>query len=788
MVLGAIFRFVLTKMSKRRLPLIDGKLDLSGLLAPVEVIRDEWGIPHIYAENAHDLFFAQGFVQAQDRLWQLELNRRTAKGTLSEIFGDLALDTDRAARTFGFGRLGLTDLENYVEKDVKNYLQAYSDGVNAFLQHPGCKLPVEFSLIRHKPELWTPEDSLAFSRLMLWQLSHAWYGEIVRAKIIEKVGEERAAELDITYPAENPLTLPQGIEFNLLNKNGKLEGVKGPFLNRSQGSNSWVISPSRSTDGKTYHCNDMHLALMLPSIWYETHLSSPEFHVSGVSLTGLPMILVGHNDNIAWGSTLAYTDAEDLYIEKFNPNNDTQFEYKGNWVDATVINEEIKVKGEKNPYIERVIITRHGPIISDVIGNPTTKLAVNSMALKPSKSLYGYSLLNKASNWDEFVEAMRFIDATQLNMTYADNQNNIGYWVTGKVPIRAEGHFGNIPVPGWTGENEWTGEVPFEEMPHALNPKKGYLVTCNHKVIPDDYPYFLGNVWMSGYRARRFEEIIESKEKLSVDDFKAMHMDFMCIPGREFVKRLKDFESTDPDIEQTLSLLKAWDGNLTADSIGGTIYEVTRYFIVRDIFERGLGEELTISIMGKGFNPVLYSANEFFGHESETLLRLFDNPESWWIQQAGGLEELIIRNLKQASQWLSKNLGKQSSKWQWGKIHQANYNHAMGMKKPLDKVFNRGNIPIGGDRNTLCQAAFHAEDPYNANAWAPSHRQIIDMNDFSKSLMIFGPGQSGHLASRHYDDLIDLWKEGEYHPMLWKKEEIESKAEGRLILNPVSDN
>lgn len=783
MVIGTILRSVLTRMSKRRLPIIDGELDLPGLLAPVEVIRDEWGVPHIYAENFNDLFFAQGFVQAQDRLWQLEVNRRTAKGTLSEIFGDIALDTDRAARTFGFARLGHTDRMN-ASDEVKAILQAFADGVNAFLKHPSSKLPVEFSLIRHKPEKWTPEDSLAFSRVMLWQLSHAWYGEIIRAKIIEKVGQERAAELDIVYPEENPITLTHGIEFNVLNENGTLKGVKGPFLNKGQGSNAWVISRSRSTNGHTYLCNDMHLALMLPSIWYETHLNRAEFNVSGVTLVGLPMVLVGHNDHIAWGSTLAFTDAEDLYIEKFNPDDNTQYEYKGDWINAEVIDEEIKVKGRKDPHIERVLITRHGIVISNVINSLSHKVTINSMALRPSMALYGYFLLNKAENWDDFVKAMRYIDATQLNMVYADTQNNIGYWVTGKVPIREKGHRGNIPVPGWTGEYEWKGEVPFEEMPHAFNPKEGYVVTCNHKIIPDDYPYFLGNVWMNGYRAQRFEEIIRNKEKLSVEDFKALHQDFVCIPGKEFINRIKDITFNDPDIELVLTPLKAWDGNLTPDSIGGTVYEVTRYFIVKDILERGLGEELTLSIMGKGFNPVLYHANEFYGHDTVILLRLMDNPDSWWIQQVEGMEELVTRNLKRAYQWLSKNLGKDSSSWQWGKIHRASYNHAMGLRKPLDKVFNRGNVPIGGDTDTLCQTAFHAENPYEVNAWAPSHRQIIDMNDLSKSLMIFGPGQSGHLASKHYDDLIEPWLKGDYHPLLWKKEEIEANTEGKLILKP----
>lgn len=320
---------------------------------------------------------------------------------------------------------------------------------------------------------------------------------------------------------------------------------------------------------------------MLPSIWYETHLISENFNVSGVSLVGVPMVLVGHNNSIAWGSTLAFTDAEDLFVEQFNPDNPQQYKFKANWLEAEEIEEKIIVKGKPEPHIEKVLITQHGPIISDVVGYTNERIAVNSMALRPSKAITGYWLLNQANIWDEFVEAMRNIDATQLNMTYADIHDNIGYWVTGKVPIRAKGSDGSIPVPGWTGIHEWIGEVPFEEMPHAYNPQDGYLVTCNHKIVPDDYPHHLGNVWMNGYRARRLEEIIEGKTKLSMQDFKGMHMDFKNLAARDFINKIKNIESTDPNITFAINLLNEWDFNLTADSISGTIYEVLRYFIVK---------------------------------------------------------------------------------------------------------------------------------------------------------------------------------------------------------------
>jgi penicillin amidase len=779
-LLGSILKFGLTWLGRHRLPQIDGTLSLPGLQAQVEIIRDRWGVPHIYAHSTHDLFFAQGFVHAQDRLFQMEIHRRLATGKLSELFGELSLDTDRAVRTFGFHRLGKAD-EELISQEMKDIFQAYADGVNAFLEHPGAKFPVEFTLLRHKPGPWQPEDSMAFARVMIWQLSHAWYGEIVRAQIIDKVGEEHAAELEIHYPDRNPSILPEGIEFNKLGLEGKLLKAEGPFLERSLGSNAWGISGHKSDTGHAYFCNDMHLPVSTPALWYQVHLIGDGFNVTGVGLPGLPMVMVGHNDRVAWGMTLAFTDCEDLYLEKFDPQNPHRYQFKDEWLDAEVIEETIPVKGRSEPHVEQVRITQHGPIISDVVGYPDQRIAVNSMALRPCPAVDGWLQLNKARGWDDFVQAMRLIEAPQLGTGYGDVDGNIGYWVTGKVPIRAKGD-GSVPAPGWTGEYEWVGEVPFEEMPHLLNPERGYFVTSNHRIVTEDYPHFLGNVWMNGYRARRIKQVLESKEKLSERDFHALHIDYTCIPGNEFVAQLEGISSEDPDIQRALQYLRSWDGQMTTDTIGGTIYEVVRYTMVRNLLEPGLGAELAFQVMGLGFHPLLMSSSEFYGHDTTTLLRLLKDPESWWIKQAGGREALIHKSLKQAVEWLKSELGPDPDGWRWGKIHRVILAHTLGLQKPLDKVFNRGPVPIGGDMDTPCQTAFHANDPFDNKAWSPSFRQIVDLGDLSRSVTIIPPGQSGHLASSHYDDLLEPWVNGEYHPMLWTREQIEREAEGTLIL------
>lgn len=783
-LLGTVARRGLTMLSRRRLPQTSGRLTVQGLDGAVEVWRDRWGVPHLYAATAHDLFFAQGFVHAQDRLWQMELNRRVAHGRLSELFGELALDTDRTARTFGFGRLGRADWAR-ADEEGRQAVLAYADGVNAFLDHPASQLPVEFSLLRHRPEPWQPEDTFAFSRVMIWELSHAWYGEIVRAQLIEAVGEEHAAELEIQYPEGNPATLPAGIEFHRLDPDGSLRTAQGPFLDRGKGSNSWTISARRSATGQAVLCNDMHLAISMPGLWYANHLQAGDYHVTGVSLPGAPLVMVGHNARIAWGMTLAFTDCEDLFVEEVDPETPHRYRFRDEWLEAEVIEEPIAVKGRAEPLIERVTITRHGPIISDVVGYPEQRVAVQSMALQPCMALTGWLRLNQAGGWDDFVEAMRLIEAPQLSVTYADVAGNIGYWVTGRVPVRAKGD-GTVPAPGWSGEYEWLGEVPFEEMPHALNPEQGYVVNCNHRIVPDDYPHFLGHVWSNGYRARRIVEAIESKDELSDDDHRALQLDVTCLPGREFVTCLKGFDDVDPDVRLALKQLRAWDGRLTPESVGGAVYEVARYTLVRNLLEPGLGTELASRAMGLGFHPLLQFAHEFFGHDTVMVLRLLDNSDSWWLQQAGGRQALLARSLREAVAWLRSELGPDVAMWQWGRIHRATFAHTLGLQKPLDQVFNRGPFPIGGDTDTPCQTAMSPDDPYDNKAWAPSFRQIVDLGDLSRSVSIAPPGQSGHLASPNYDDLIEPWLRGEYPPQLWTREQVEREAVSHLEMFPES--
>nr|MBC8263306.1 penicillin acylase family protein [Anaerolineales bacterium] len=439
-VLGALMRPALHAISRSRLPAKRGVQIIPTLEGRVEVFRDQWGIPHIYADHPRDVFRAQGYVHAQDRLWQMEVNRRVGRGRLAELFGDVALDTDRLIRTFGFHRLGQADLDNLPD-DARAEVEAYAEGVNAFIEQAGKRLPVEFMMVGHRPEPWTPLDSMAFARVMIWQLSHAWASAIVRARIIEKVGTERAAELEIKYPERHPITLPEGIELNRLEPDGMLKAVQGPYLSKGLeagfGSNGWVVAASKSASGHAVLCNDMHLKISAPGLWYFVHLNvgenSEALHVAGVSLPGAPYVMVGHNARIAWGMTLAFTDCEDLFVEQLDPHPTPRYRFKDEWLDAEVIPEAIQVKGQDAPHVEDVIVTRHGPLISKALdpfaeasfaealvrrrspdrGEATQAMAVQSMALRPCRAVQGFRALNHAEGWDAFVDAVRLIEAPQ---------------------------------------------------------------------------------------------------------------------------------------------------------------------------------------------------------------------------------------------------------------------------------------------------------------------------------------------------------------------------------------
>jgi penicillin amidase len=789
--LGPILRSGISSWSRRRLPQIEGQIYAAGLLNKVTVHRDRWGIPRIEARNRSDLFFSQGFIHAQDRLWQMEVNRRAAKGELSELLGSMALETDRLTRTLGFRQIASQTWDNTSQK-VRADVAAYTSGVNAYIENQ-YPLPIEFSLLRHKPSPWDVLDSASFARLMLWTLSHGWAGELTRARVQAKVGPEIAAELEPNYPVENPLTLPSGIEFNHLDIDGMMQAASGPFLSRGmegsgRGSNGWIIGAGKSSSGHAILCNDVHLPITTPSLWYFNRLSlkncvtgSPELNITGVSLPGLPYILVGHNDHVAWGATLSYVDCEDLFIEQFDPDCDRYYQVDSTWAEVEVREERIQVKGEDD-HTERVLITRHGPVISPVINEKGMALALQSTALLPNKSFEGFAHLNEARNWDEFVGAVKLIESPSLNLLYADVADNIGYFLSGMVPVRPK-DLGLVPSPGWKSENDWKGFVPFEEMPHGLNPKDGFLVSANNRLIGDDYPHYLGSLWMNGYRAKRIAELLIKKDRVSISDCAAIQMDLESIPGKALVGCLNDFRDLDDDASQALNILRRWDGWLGADSVGGAVYQVFVAHLSRELLEPLLGPELTDEFLGTGPHPVLVPVTEFHGQWMPTLLHTLQDPSSKLWDAPGGFRRTITRCFTETTSTLRSLFGTDSQSWTWGALHQISFDHLMSQQPPLDRVFGLGPMPIGGDMNTVLQTASAPGDPRAIPSVAPSYRQIVDLGNLRRSRAMYAPGQSGTLGSPHHDDMVSPWFRGEYFQM---STEGEASSGKRMMLVPLS--
>src|SRR5881227_2275607 len=786
-------------LMRRPLPKVKGELSLQGLHEPVEIITDRYGVPHIYAQNEDDLFFAQGYVHAYERLWQMELNRRISSGRLSEIFGELALETDRFARRLGMHRAS-SDAAMQLPEHSKRIFDAYAQGVNAFIERNQYKLPVEFTILRFKPEPWRIEDSIQWSKVMGWNLGGNWETEVIRARIVAKLGSERAAKLEAGYDPNHPLIIPPGVEYQGINL-GMLEQYEQ--LKQLSGfgmlgaSNNWVVDGTMSTIGSPILCNDPHLGQVIPSIWYECHLVAGDIDVIGASFPGAAGVVIGHNRHIAWGITNAVSDVEDLYIEKFDPQNPYQYEYQGKWEAAQIIREEIVVRGSKTPLIEEVRITRHGPIITsltskDVNGQVSQNgsqaeqaelpLALRWTGLEQCNIVSAFEKLNRATNWEEYKEALRDWDVPPQNLIYGDKEGNIGYVMAGAIPIRAKGQ-NLLPSPGWTGEYEWTGLISFEELPQIYNPEQHFIVTANNRVVDDTYPYYITNEWLNGYRAQRIRDLLTSKGKLSLSDMAAIQADQYSLPAVEIVPHMLRVQGTTPLEKAALDLLRTWNYVLAPDSVPASIYVTFLNKLEGLVFGAMFGDDETIihHYLGKGAS-ILSLTNGYASRSKPLLIRLMnEHDDSWFADSAipnGPRSWDAARSsaFSAAVEDLREKLGNDITGWQYGKIHTMTYNHPLGMIKPLDKIFNRGPYPSGGDIDTVNMRASTHQQPERVIV-VPSYRQIVNLADMKASLSGHAPGQSGQVASKHYADFIKPWLKVEHHPMLFERSMIEENAE-----------
>ncbi len=774
---------------------VSGTHKLAGLSGPVEVVRDEWGVPHLWADNTDDLFFAQGFVQAQDRFWQMEFQRRLAAGRLAEIFGPLVLDADRFMRRIELYRQAEISHKWICEQEDPRPLDRFSDGVNAFIGLK--KLPLELSLLRFEPEPWTPLDSLAWANVLAFGQSGNFVTELARAEVVRAVGPELAARLEPWPRPGAVLTVPpgnqyEGVDFSaILADYTKLAELLGT-LRVGSGSNNWVVAGAKSTTGLPLLANDPHIGAQLPGTFYVMHLHAPDYEVIGASVPGLPGVTLGHNREIAWGVTNTMADTQDAFIERLDPQDARRYEYRGEWHTFESRWEEIRVKGGPTVRQEQ-FRSLHGPIVSEFQAGGTVAADGGSVQGAPvalAWSLYhrplslgGLLALNRASNWLEFRDALKNYPFPSLNYVYADRQGNIGYQYTGHVPVRGKG-WGLLPSPGNTGEYDWTGFVPFEDLPGSFNPAEGFLFTANNKITGDDYPYHLGSDYANGVRAERILQLLRAKEKHSPDDLIAMMHDQLSLTGLRLARRLTSLRVTESLESRAQALLATWHGRLTPESVAGCIYEVTLGKLLRLVLEPQLGPAATDHYLGVTDNP-LAPLTALYSLAGTHLLDALERDDPTLLPPGLTWEAALQKALSLATEWLRLTLGSDPKGWEWGKLHTMPYNHVLGVRSPLDRIFNRGPLEVGGDSDTIFQTAYaFKKDSFTANGGTPAWRMLADLADWDNSRFMGQGGQSGSPFSPHYADFLEPWLAGEMHPLLFSRAAIEGHTAGVLRLEP----
>jgi penicillin amidase len=770
------------KMLAASLPRISGELSLPGLSKQVEIYRDEYGIPHVYAQNEDDLMFAVGFVCAQDRLFQMDIMRRAATGRLAEIFGESILESDLLVRTIGFEQIAKRQI-TYSSPETLAMLRAYSNGVNACIDRLNA-LPPEFRMLGYRPERWQPTDTLAISRLLAWQLSFNFESEIVMLKIAARLGLRRALELGPAYPPTGPFIIPAAISENPPALSKATEGARllDAIVGSPGGSNSWVIGPSLSKSNAPILANDPHLSgTRLPSLWYYVHLVGGDYDVIGGLVPGTPLPMLGHNRRIGWGLTNMTADIQDLFIERLNPQDLKEYEYDGRWVEMDTRTERISFLAAKHKlsYIEKEIKrTIHGPLLNDIVPGVADAISLSWTGLEPTLEFESLPAISKAGNWDEFCRALSKFGVAPQNFIFADVDGNIGYYGAGIVPVRSTG-IGIYPLKGWTSETAWKGFIPFDEMPHALNPTEGFIVTANNRVIGSEYNHFLGAEWAPRFRYERITELIKSQDKHDAQDIAQMQGDSTSLLAKLVCESILPALENLPDqaSREAVMRLKGWNFDNSADSVAATIYHEFFLKFTMNTFVDEMGEELA-----KEYLEDYYLWLERFALLMQQGSRWFDDVRTEKVETR---DDMAARSFQQAVSTLKKKLGNDISKWRWGRVHTVELRHPLDRNRIVKTLFNMGPFPFPGDGETINRATFDFNQPYLVTMTA-SIRHIMDFSHVQNTLGIHTSGQSGNPASHHYSDLSPKWLKGEYIDLMMDREDFTEDMEGRLILKPVS--
>jgi len=760
-IFGATTAGAWYRLFKRPLPQTEGEIQLDGLEGPVEIRRDRWGVPHITAGSDHDLFFGQGFCHGQDRLWQLEVYRRVIAGRLSEIAGTDGLVVDKFMRTLGLWRLGLQEEED-AEPEVRAICDAHCAGVNAAAAAAKA-LPAEFQLLRLEWEPWRPADLFGCAKLLAFGLSTNWESELLRADMARELGEELASRLDPAYPTGNPVVMQPGRGFSgngrvLAEQIARVREQIG-LAARASGSNNWAVSPARSATDGPLIAGDPHLSPSMPGIWYQVGLERLGRFARGASIPGIPGIFLGQNNDVCWTFTNAMADVQDLFIERIEGD---KYEFEGEWRPLEILEEEIKVKGREQPVRHKVWLTHHGPIVNDALkADDSEPLALRWTAFDhPAINHVNHSVLDVESGQD-LVELLGGLTMPVSNLIWADRHGSIGYKTVGKLPIR-KGDCPDLPKPGWTGEFEWDGTVPYEEMPELVDPDSGYLVTANNKIEANGFKHHITSEYMDGYRAKRIEQLLLAATEHDLHDFQRMQLDKFSIPGIEVVHRLARLRPAGQRETRAIEILKSWDGQMTPESVPASVYHAFvirfgREFCRAAIRDRDLSERW-MDRSDNGFLEHNTSTWRWYSH----LLKLWDEGDEELIGRPWA--DLVGDALRGALDDLESSFGLDEDGWRWGRVHRLEFPHTLGQANPLfGWIFNR-SLEIGGGEETVCQVASDPANPEKA-AWAPSWRMVADPMRPERSHWQAFTGQSGHPGSKHYDDTQIGWVEGRTQAM-----------------------
>ena len=760
---------------KRSLPDVSTEQKVEGLEDELEIIRDRLGVPHVRAKSVHDAFFGQGFATAQDRLWHMEYDRRRAYGRWAEYVGRSGLEQDLVMRRFQIRRSVQRDYES-INAEAKAMLDAYSAGVNAFINTTGS-LPIEYVMIDNTPERWEPWDCLAVYKAR-HILMGSFEGKLWRAALVNALGPDTAAELYRGYQPGHLLIVPPGMDYD----GGLAEGLPefkegaasiGWLAETDSGSNNWAVAGSRTASGKPLVAGDPHRALDVPNVYYQNHIACSAFDAIGLSFPGFPGFPhFGHNAHVAWCVTHAMADYQDLYVERFDREGLGLYEYRSRWRKAKVESEVVRVRDDNDVRLN-VATTRHGPVI---LGDPTGGREISFKYTATSgPNLFSETILPmlNATSADELDESMRgWVDPCN-NFTFADVHGNIGYLNRGEVPIRPMANSW-LPVPGWTGENEWEGVIPFEELPRIKNPENGFIVTANNRIVGEEYPHHLSLDYAPDYRARRIIGRLEQLEQATVEDMTSIHAERVSIPAQVYTSLLRDIRPADKQTERALEILKAWDGSMDRDGVAPTIYSAFRLKLNGTVLDQLLGPLAEEALDGSGRGVP--------GHvrQLEALLVTHaKNDETSLLPSSAAWRDLLAEALADAVAWLAEDerLGEDIDSWLWGKVHFTRPRHTLSDAFPdLAKMLDPPSVPMGGDGDTPQAGSYAHADPFVMSGTSVA-RYVFDTADWDNSRWIVPLGVSGNPGSPHYADQVSRWSEVELSPMLYSWQRISEEAE-----------